>query len=164
MDKIKLIPMVGFGNVRFGMTVQEVKKILGKPDEEVDNDRLGEDDEDTMITLYYDELGLSLSFDKLTDFRLSDIMTEGYSSVSMEGGIRFGMSVEDVRGLVAKADFGPMEVSDLDEEEIGDNDEELTSYDLPEISVSLWFKEDRLDTIQLGPEYDENDNIVWPKK
>ncbi|MBQ3634486.1 MAG: hypothetical protein II951_02600 [Bacteroidales bacterium] len=164
MDKIKLIPMVGFGNVRFGMTVQEVKKILGKPDEEVDNDRLGEDDEDTMITLYYDELGLSLSFDKLTDFRLSDIMTEGYSSVSMEGGIRFGMSVEDVRGLVAKADFGPMEESDLDEEEIGDNDEELTSYDLPEISVSLWFKEDRLDTIQLGPEYDENDNIVWPKK
>ena len=164
MDKIKLIPMVGFGNVRFGMTVQEVKKILGKPDEEVDNDRLGEDDEDTMITLYYDELGLSLSFDKLTDLRLSDIMTEGYSSVSMEGGIRFGMSVEDVRGLVAKADFGPMEESDLDEEEIGDNDEELTSYDLPEISVSLWFKEDRLDTIQLGPEYDENDNIVWPKK
>ena len=164
MDKIKLIPKVGFGNVRFGMTVQEVKKILGKPDEEVDNDRLGEDDEDTMITLYYDELGLSLSFDKLTDFRLSDIMTEGYSSVSMEGGIRFGMSVEDVRGLVAKADFGPMEESDLDEEEIGDNDEELTSYDLPEISVSLWFKEDRLDTIQLGPEYDENDNIVWPKK
>ena len=66
--------------------------------------------------------------------------------------------------MVAKADFGPMEESDLDEEEIGDNDEELTSYDLPEISVSLWFKEDRLDTIQLGPEYDENDNIVWPKK
>ena len=41
MSDNKLIPTVGFGKVRFGMSIDEVKAILGEPDEEI-TEQLGE--------------------------------------------------------------------------------------------------------------------------
>ena len=40
----------------------------------------------------------------------------------------------------------------------------LAEYDLPEVGVNLYFRDGKLDTIQLGPEYDDDDNIVWPER
>lgn len=75
MSDNKLIPTVGFGKVRFGMSIDEVKAILGEPDEEI-TEQLGESPDDLSTQLTYDEFGLSLSFDKAVDFKLVDVMTD----------------------------------------------------------------------------------------
>lgn len=171
MKDKKLIPTVGFGSVRFGMTVDEVKAILGKPDSE-ETTSLGDDPDDKSTELIYDELGLSLSFDEIEKFRLTDIMTEDGSEFTLGGKIHLGDSLESVRKAVVAADYGPMEELDV-EDDIEDDDltpEELedakglTEYELPEVGVNLYFRDGKLDTIQIGPEYDEDDNILWPKK
>lgn len=172
MKAQKLIPTVGFGQVRFGMTIDEVEQLLGKPDEKFD-EMLGDAPDDLSTQLIYEELGLSLSFDKAVNFRLVDIMTQDDDSpVTLGDDIRLGDTYDKVLAATQKADWGPMEEhdieDDLDEDGLDDGEKEearsLTEYELPEVSVVLWFKGGRLDTIQIGPEYDEDDNILWPRR
>lgn len=169
MNDKKLIPTVGFGKVRFGMTIKEVECVLGKPDEKFD-EQLGDDPDDLSTQLIYEKLGLSLSFDKAVNFRLIDVMTEDDCQFSLDGVIKIGDTYDQVAAAVQNADFGPMEErdieDDLDEDGLDEQEIEeargLTEYELPEVNVNLWFKDGRLDTIQIGPEYDDDDNIVWP--
>lgn len=166
MKAQKLIPTVGFGQVRFGMTIDEVEQLLGKPDEKFD-EMLGDSPDDLSTQLLYEELGLSLSFDKAVNFRLVDIMTEDDSPMTLGDDIRLGDTYDKVLAATQKADWGPMEEHDVEDDLDDDEKEEargLTEYELPEVSVVLWFKGGRLDTIQIGPEYDDDDNIVWPKQ
>lgn len=171
MNGKKLIPTVGFGDVRFGMTIDDVKKILGKPDEEI-TENLGDSPDDLSTQLIYDKLGLSLSFDKAVDFRLVDIMTDDDCSFTLGDNIKLGDSRDAVFAAAREADYGPIEEHDIEDDLDGDGlDEEeleeakgLTEYELPEVSVNLWFRDGKLDTVQIGPEYDEDDNIIWPKK
>ncbi len=171
-EKLILVPLKGIYDtdgkavVLFGMTAAETEKALGKPSEKVEQESFGDNADDVMTTLYYDDLGLSLSYDKVCDFRLSDIMTDGADTIKCSYGISLGQTIDEVRNIVGKEDLGPMEESDI-EDEIAEeeSDEGLTAYDVEEQSLTLWFKNDRLDTIQMGPEYDETgENIVWPKK
>lgn len=170
MKDKKLIPTVGFGKVRLGMTIEEVKKILGKPDYE-ETMELGDGPDDKSTELTYDELGLSLSFDEAWGFRLIDIMTSEDSEFSLGDSIHLGDSLKSVRKAVSDADYGPMEECEL-EDDIEDGDltpeeleeaEGLTEYELPEVGVNLYFRDGVLETIQIGPEYDDDSNIIWPK-
>ncbi len=166
----KLIPTVGFGKVRFGMTIKQVEGILGKADEKFD-EQLGDAPDDLSTQLIYEKLGLSLSFDKAVDFRLVDIMTEDDCQFSLGDDIHIGDTYNQVLAATQKNDYGPMEErdieEDLDEDGLDEDEAEeargLTEYELPEVSVNLWFKGGKLDTIQVGPEYDDEDNIIWPK-
>lgn len=171
MKNKKLIPTVGFGSVRFGMTIKEVKDILGKPDSE-ETESLGNDPDDVSTELIYDELGLSLSFDKMEGFKLVDIMTEEDSQFTLGDNIKLGDSLADVRKAASEADYGPFEELDV-EDDLEDDDlspeelenaKQLAEFELPEVGVNLYFRGGVLDTIQIGPEYDDNDNIIWPKK
>lgn len=171
MKDTKLIPTVGFGKVRFGMTIPEVKAILGKPDSE-DTMALGDDPDDKSTELIYDELGLSLSFDEAWDYKLIDIMTEDGCEFTLGDKIHLGDSLDSVRKAASEADYGPFEECDV-EDDMEDGDltpeeleeaKELTEYELPEVGVNLYFRKGRLETIQIGPEYDDDDNIIWPKK
>ncbi|MEE1346323.1 MAG: hypothetical protein U0K36_00385, partial [Bacteroidales bacterium] len=93
MNGKKLIPTVGFGKVRFGMTIDEVKAALGRPDDE-QTSQLGDSQDDLSTELFYDKLALSLSFDKLADFRLVDIMTEDGCQFSLGDDVHIGDSFE----------------------------------------------------------------------
>lgn len=169
MKNMKLIPTVGFGSVRFGMSVKEVKAILGKPDSE-ETSSLGDDPDDVSTELIYDNLGLSLSFDKVENFKLVDIMTEEGCQFTLGENIKLGDSLQSVRKAASEADYGPFEECDVQEDIDGEDltpEEmaealELSEFELPEIGVNLYFRDGKLDTIQLGPEYDDNDNIIWP--
>ncbi len=166
----KLIPLVGFGDVRFGMTVKEVTKLLGAPSEKNENVQYGDEPDDVSTELIYDELGISLSFDKVADFRLADIMTEEGTEFAINDVIRIGAKKEDVlKSAIEDEDFGPYEPIDLTEDMSAEELEEakkenLEEIEFEEVNVNFWFKNGVLDTIQLGPEFDDNDNIVWPEE
>ena len=160
----ELIPHVGFDKVRFGMTEEQVVKLLGKPTERTVSN-MGEDPDDNYIDLDYDALGLSLSFDGVMDFRLSDIMTDGATDYALLGRISVGMTFEETMSLATKLDLGPREEVDLDDDlEDEPNDENLVAYDLTELDAALWFKDGVLDTIQIVPPFDEHNNVLWPKE
>ena len=59
MTKCKLLPTIGFDKVRFGMKAAQVKAILGKPDEEYD-EQLGDSPDDLSHLLIYGDLDLAL--------------------------------------------------------------------------------------------------------
>ncbi len=64
---------IGFSKVRFGMTEEEVIELLDQPDE---TEEMRFEDGCTAIIYYYDELGISLSFESEEDFRLMEISFE----------------------------------------------------------------------------------------
>ena len=167
MTKCKLQPTKGFDKVRFGMTASQVKDILGKPDEEYD-EQYGDTPDDLYKILIYGDLALSLSFEMSSGGVLVDIMTDEGCELTLGDDIRLGDTYEEVCRQVQDADYGPIEEGDLDDDVDLDDDEAeqaegLVEYVLPEVSVNLWFKNGILDTIQLGPEFGDDDNFIWPE-
>ena len=99
---------------------------------------------------------------------LVDIMTDEGCELTLGDDIRLGDTYEEVCRKVQDADYGPIEEGDLDDDVDLDDDEAeqaegLVEYVLPEVSVNLWFKNGILDTIQLGPEFGDDDNFIWPE-
>ena len=64
---IEIIPFVGFNQVKFGMSLEKIKELLGEPTETV-REKHEDDSED--VSLMYGELGAELSFMSEDDFRL----------------------------------------------------------------------------------------------
>ena len=164
MEKMEFEPLVGFGKVKFGMTQSEVEAILGKANEVLKDEPFGEDEDDYVTILNYYELGLSLSFDKVEDYRLTDIMTDGECNIGLPGGIKVGMTEAAFKKAAPKSDMGPFDELDMTEESFDEgNDENLSGYEFYDAGITVYFKEGILDTIQMGPEFDDNDEVVWPK-
>lgn len=156
----KIIPQVGFDKVKFGLTVDEVKKILGEPDEISDNQYEGDDPGDTSRILYYDELGVSMTFESIFDFRLMELSFES-EEFDLGGKLRIGMTKDDALKAAEALDFGETTDEDLDDElEDGEN-LEAVSYD--DRNVTLWFEDGILTTIQIGPGWIDDNTVDWPK-
>ncbi len=154
-------PLIGFDNIKFGMTMSEVKDIMGKPDsiEEDQNYTDNEDEKEDLTTVfYYDELDISMSFDKEENYRLTEVSFEG-DQFGL-GDLRVGMSKEEAFSAAADAGLGECEEDYLGEDADSDN-MELYTYEAK--NVSLWFADDLLDTIQIGPGMIDDDTIAWPK-
>lgn len=166
-DLIELTPLVGYGAVHFGMTADEVRSLLGEPDEVEEGIKYNDDDPSDLSTeYYYADLGLSLTFDKIYGYRLTDIMTEEGSRCQLSGGIKLGDTLEAVLRRAQELDYGPAEENnedDLDDDERAEVEaENLTEIDYDEQQLFLWFKNGVLDTIQLGPDIDDDgEPLFW---
>lgn len=167
-DSNTLLPGVGFGRVRFGMTLREVTDLIGKPTELERDVRLGADADDLSTEAYYEGLALSLSFDKLYDYRLTDVMTEDECRLRLPGGLRLGDSVERALEVALANDWGPGEQPDegdlSDDERAEFEEREMTELDFEEKGMILWFERGQLTTIQLGPVTGEGGDPIWPDK
>ncbi|MEL6561684.1 MAG: hypothetical protein AAFQ94_26080 [Bacteroidota bacterium] len=75
----EIIPGSGLGIIKFGMTRDQLKLILGNPDETENDLTDGIEDED-METWHYDEMDLSVQFSESTDFRLVSL---GFPRISL---------------------------------------------------------------------------------
>lgn len=138
-EEIKEIkPGFGLGVLKFGMSKDEAKQILGTPDETEEASFEDEDgDEIKMETWHYDELEMSIGFDEEMDWKMISlgVTAEGFTLFGKE---LIGKSKEEV-ATALKED----KVSDLQLEDIEGLDE--TSNELlasEELSVNFWFDED----------------------
>nr|WP_319398686.1 hypothetical protein [uncultured Carboxylicivirga sp.] len=151
-----ILPFIGFGSIKFGMEEHEVSSNIGDPDEtEVQN--YGEGGKATV--LYYDELGLSMSFDSEEDYRLVEISFENENFI-LHKVIKPGMSKEDFLAALENLDMGEYEVEDIDEEGL----EDMQQYIFEKENINIWFEEGTLTTIQIGPEFVDDDTIKWPQR
>lgn len=159
MDKT-IIPQVGFDKVKFGQTVPQVKAVLGEPDEISDTQYEEDEPGDTSRILYYDELGISMTFESGFDFRLLELSFES-DEFTLGGKLHVGMTKDAALAAADELGLGEATEEDLqDELEDGEN-LEAVSYDEP--NVTLWFEEGILSTIQLGPGWIDDNTVDWPK-
>ena len=86
-ESLLIQPKTGVANIRWGMTVEQIKDILGQPDG------------DTGQKLTYDEKGLTVIFnDKI---KVSSIIVKS-SSYKTQEGIGVGTTIEDVIATYGK--------------------------------------------------------------
>jgi hypothetical protein len=131
----------GIGSILFGMTREELKGILGDPDE-ID---IPEDQDGTDLERYqYDPIKCSFSFDMHHKGKLVEISVEnGYFYVGNH--IRVGYRKEDILNAGLEKIFGQFVIEDRRNEEFPTH--ELISFD--EVGLHLWFDDGKISTIQI---------------
>ena len=148
----------GFDEIRFGMTREEVKKILGEPDE-VDAYASSEEEEDNTEAYHYDDLELSVSFDEIDEWRLGSIAVSSPDAL-LEGTKLIGKSDDDLLAEISVFELGESEREDVSSPESPDH--EVISF--TEASINFWLENGAVSEIQFGPIWDdENEEVMWPE-
>lgn len=152
MKEKVIIPGTGVDKLRFGMIEEEIISILGKPDE-IEVQEM--DDEEMINIYYYDDLGLSMSFDSMEDFRLVELAFED-SKYTLEKNFFPGMSKELF--LEHADELGEYEFEDLSDEDSDVNE----LYTFEDKNINIWIRKGIVDTIQIGPYWKDDENVSWP--
>ncbi len=150
-----ILPHIGFGSIKFGMEEHEVSNYLGDPDETEVQD-YGDGAEANV--LYYDEIGISMSFDKEADYKLVEISFEN-NNYKLHNKISVGMSKEDFLASLKALNMGDYELEDMKED--GFDDKEL--YVFEKENINIWLDDDAITSIQIGPEWVDDETIRWPQ-
>ena len=154
-DLQEIKPGYGLGIIKFGMTRDEVKAVLGEPNE-IDSFSYTDDDQELTETWEYESLGLSLNFDEEDDWRLVLIsVTDDY--YRLQGKEVIGQTKDNVLAILKELDLGFI---NLNETENDDPDNQRISLEL--LGLDFWFDYDILDEIQLSPQFIDDDTIKWP--
>ena len=141
----------GIGPLRFGMTMEQVRKAIGEPEEVEKSD---ESDEFDHQAWNYLDLGYSLYFDEEDANRLSCIETDR-PDLRLYGEAVIGKSPAEVKALMARHGHPEAEEETLDANEL------QVSYD--QEMIDFYFVDDELAVINFGVFIDEETHDVkWP--
>lgn len=147
---------VGLGELKFGMTREQVKQLLGDP-EEKDTFVYEEEENAEAESWYYDSLDLSLEFDAEENWRLVTIEVNSeeylFNNISL-----IGLSKEELKSKLSNLNVQDWEHEALPLEEAPTH--ELLSSD--QLGINFWFDEDTLTEIQWGPLFSDEDAVIWP--
>jgi hypothetical protein len=150
-----ILPHIGFGSIKFGMEEHEVSNFLGDPDETEVQD-YGEGAEANV--LYFDEMGISMSFDKEEEYKLVEISfeTENYL---LHNAIKVGMPKTEFLASLEQLDMGDYDLEEMTDD--GFDDKEL--YVFEKENINIWMDEEAVSSIQIGPEWVDDETIRWPE-
>ena len=142
MNHLEILPTIGLGKIKFLISIDEFKGLVGKPDdEELIKEKIGELNSKI---LHYDSIGLSASFDEEDKWKLTSL-TVNHENFHLNGNYIFYSSKYSFLKLSKSLNLGHY-VSDVFKEE------EYTSTTLffEEKNISFWFENDELQKIQWG--------------
>lgn len=148
-EEIKL--GMGVGQLQFGISMDDVRAILGEP-EEIEKSE-DEDDFEHQAWNYLDK-GYSLYFDREDDYRLSCIETDR-PGLTLYGEAVLGKSPEEIRDLMQRNGHPAVE------EEPGDEGELRLSYEHE--MIDFYFVENTLAVVNFGVFIEEDSlEVQWP--
>jgi len=149
-----IIPGVGYGFLKFGMHVQDVVNLLGKPKE------TEHPDEDGNIIYEYKGIGINyLRFSHEEDFRLVTIELNKNSNASLWDEKIFDLPFEQIE-VLCKARGYLLNF----EWEIDDNEIYEILYSVSPMHFDFYFdRVQRLIEFSFGVIFNEEDLIVWPE-
>lgn len=150
-------PGKGLGTLLFGKSREQVKAMLGKP-EEVERYSLSDEEGDATEAWHYDDLGLSLSFDEEFGWKLSSIAVSS-ADFTLDGQSLIGKNKAEVMEAFRANEWGELE----EDVEVSEDDPDSCLMHVDESRISLWFEQDELTEIQIGPFY-RNEEIIWPEE
>lgn len=148
----------GLGNLRFGISRDEVKKMLGEPTDKEVYDLTDDPDfeDDETEAWHYDDRGISVSFDQINDWKLTSIVV-GSPEFTLDGQTLVGRSKDEVLEVFSKGPWGEIE----EDEEIGGDQSGDSLVYVEGASLSLFFESNTLSEIQWGPTVKDG-QIIWP--
>ena len=114
VSNIELLPLEGCSLFRFGASEKDVLTVVGEADEV----ETFEEDGITSAIWYYDEIGLSLFFDKLDagEMILSGMEMDG-TNLTLAGKNLFGKTIEEIKAVAIELQMGE---EDMENEEWGE--------------------------------------------
>ncbi|GLR19507.1 outer membrane protein assembly factor BamE [Portibacter lacus] len=150
-------PGIGLGDLIFGMNKDQVKAVLGTPDE-TEMQTFSEEELDSIEIWHYDDFELSLSFSEEEDWKLYTISINAEFYTLNDEEIMY-KDIEDIKSKLVGWDF-----TDLAYEDLSNSDgpsQKLISSECSEIS--FWFDDNLLSEIQWSPVFEDEDTINWPE-
>ena len=149
MKDFTIEPLKGYGEIPFGMTLDEAVKTLGMPDfyEELSD---MEETGNRSIFYEYDELETNIYFEGVTKSVVACFETEN-TEATLYGKPVFDLTKEEIIDLMKKQGF-----KELEEET---EDEELR-VSFEDAMVDFFFDEDDLTAVSWGVLVDEQGDII----
>jgi len=159
MEKIQveILPGVGLGRLRFGMSREEVKGILGDPNHQ-EVTHYGEDEADRSDAWEYHPLRLDLSFEEAEDWRLT-IISVSLEDYHFKGSSLIGLDQEELMEELSLLGMNELEIEDLS----SDDHPNQSLISSNEEGVNFWLHEGILEEIQWGPLFEDEHTIKWPE-
>lgn len=156
-DIVEILPGFGLGVIKFGMERNQVKMILGEPDEK-DVFFMTESDDSEAEVWYYDDDCLSLSFDAADNWRLVTIEIDHekytFKNISFfnKSKLQIIKALEELKVTDVKHESVPMDEAP--------NHELISSESL---GINFWLDDDVVTEIQWGPFFNADESVKWPK-
>jgi hypothetical protein len=153
----EIIPGVGLGPLKFGMSREAVKLMLGEPSF-IDKYSHSDSANDLTESWEYEELALSLSFDEEEQWKLMMISVTS-DFYELDGANLIGMKEEKLLRELDEIDLGYLNLEDCSDTD----SEEQKVIEIDEKSINFWLISGVLDEIQWSPLFSDDDTIKWPK-
>ncbi|QXP59018.1 hypothetical protein [Olleya sp. HaHaR_3_96] len=153
----KIKPGIGVGELKFGMSKNDAKKILGEPDSS-EKYSYTNTEKDFTENWYYSDLGLNISFDEEDNWKLGLITIESEIYV-FENSIYIGQEKNEILNELISLKITDIEYEDM--ETIENPTHELYSSDT--LGINFWFDYNKLSEIQISPLFIDNETIKWPE-
>jgi hypothetical protein len=135
-------PNQGVGKLKFGLSEEEVKQILGLPDE---TDTMTHDDGTASLLLMYYDLGLHLSFDSDNDYNLTEIEIDS-DEYKLDGKIQVGSTKDELLAYISSKGYDDPYVEDVST----DDEPGMELVALDEIGLNFWLEDNEINSIQVG--------------
>ena len=149
MKDFTIMPLKGYGEIPFGMTLDDAVKKLGMPDfyEELSD---MEETGNRSIYYEYDELETNIYFEGVTKSVVACFETENMES-TLYGEPVFNLTKEEIIDLMKKHGF-----KELEEEK--EDEEQRVSFE--DAMIDFFFDEDGLAAVSWGVLVDEQGDII----
>ena len=149
MKDFTIEPLKGYGEIPFGMTLDEATKILGMPDfyEELSD---MEETGNRSIYYEYEELETNIYFEGVTKSVVACFETENMEA-TLYGEPVFDLTKEEIIDLMKEHGF-----KELEEEK--EDDEQRLSFE--DAMIDFFFDEDGLAAVSWGVLVDEQGDII----
>ena len=150
-------PGTGLGILKFGMSRDDVKDLLGEPNE-IEKYSYNEDDQEWTEAWHYDTLELSLGFDQVDDWKLT-ILSVTSTFYELEQTKLIGLNKEEVINFLEQMDVDDFELEDWSSDE--NPGHELIVSD--KNGLNFWFDDGTLHEIEWGPIWLDENTFRWPE-
>jgi len=152
MKNKEILPGKGLGELKFGMSRDEVLSVLGKPDD-VDTYDDDEIEDEGSESWHYDDLEISLSFDEEEDWVLTTIAVSNPSHTFM-GHELIGLTKSELLAVLESLEINNLDIEDWSSEEVP-NHLLISSNDL---QVNFWLEDEIVSEIQWGAFVEDDDD------
>ena len=140
----------GMGPLKFGASQDEVRSLMGEPEEIEESE---DDDEFEHQAWNYLDEGYSLYFDREDDYRLSCIETD-HPGIRLYGEAIHGRSPEQIQELMKSHGHEQSEIEKMDTGEM------RISYEKE--MIDMYFEDEELQFVNFGVFIDEDLEVQWP--
>lgn len=154
----EIIPGVGIGDIKFGMSREEVRKIAGKPDDIENLPGFEEEISDTLESWHYDEYEFSMVFDADYDWKMVSVAVSD-PFFTFHGKSIVGMDKQDVMDLLEQNNIEISSIEDVSDEENPD----LELIESENDGLMIWLEDGEVIEMQILPDVEEDgETVIWP--